>query len=143
MSMSGWLPWALLSALFAAFTALFAKLGLQHVDSDFATMARTAMVLVLLVGFVALTGRWQPPRALSMSTWGWLAASALATAASWVCYYRALKLGPASVINAVDKLSVVIVALLAVALLHERPGAREWLGIALVGAGVVLIALKR
>jgi len=143
MTGSHWVAWALLSAVFAAATALCAKLGLQQVDADFATLARTAMVLVLLAALVAATGRWQPPRGLSLSTWGWLLASAMGTAGSWVCYFRALKLGPAGPVNAVDKLSVVLVAIAAAALLHERPGAREWLGIALVGAGVVTIAWRR
>lgn len=140
---TSWLPWALGSALFAALTAIFAKLGLQQVDADWATAVRTAMVLALLMGFLTLTGRWAPPKQVPVATWAWLFASAAATAASWLCYYRALQRGPAGAVNAVDKASVVLVALLAVFVLHERPGAREWLGFALVGTGVVLIALKR
>lgn len=138
-----WLPWALLSAVFAALTAVFAKLGLQQVDSDLATLLRTAMVLVLLVGFVLLAGKWQNPMSLTATTWGWLLASALATAASWICYFRALKIGEASPVNAVDKLSLVLVAVFAFVFLHERLDGRGWLGVGLVSAGVLLLALKR
>jgi transporter family protein len=138
-----WLPWALLSAVFAALTAVFAKAGLQQVDSDLATLLRTAMVLVLLVGFVLMAGKWQNPMSLTPTTWAWLMASALATAASWVCYFRALKIGDASPVNAVDKLSLVLVAVFAFVFLHERLNSREWVGVGLVSAGVLLLALKR
>lgn len=138
-----WLFWALLSALFAALTAVFAKAGLQQVDADFATLVRTAFVLVLLTGFVFAMGKWQRPASLSAATWGWLLASAMATGASWVCYFRALKLGEASKVNAVDKLSLVLVAVFALVFLHERLNSREWLGVGLVSAGVLLLALKR
>ena len=138
-----WLPWALLSAVFAALTAVFAKLGLQQVDSDLATLLRTAMVLVLLAGFVLMAGKWQNPMSLTPATWGWLLASALATAASWICYFRALKIGEASPVNAVDKLSLVLVAVFAFVFLHERLDSRGWLGVGLVSAGVLLLALKR
>lgn len=138
-----WLPWALLSAVFAALTAIFAKAGLQHVDSDLATLLRTAMVLVLLTAFVLVGGKWRNPMTLTPVTWGWLLASALATAASWICYFRALKIGSASPVNAVDKLSLVLVAIFAFVFLHERLNGREWLGVALVSAGVLLLALKR
>jgi len=138
-----WLPWALLSAVFAALTAIFAKLGLQQVDSDLATLLRTAMVLVLLAGFVLLVGKWQNPRSLAPTTWAWLLASAVATAASWICYFRALKLGDASPVNAVDKLSLVLVAVFAFVFLHERLKGLDWLGVGLVSAGVLLLALKR
>ncbi len=138
-----WLPWALLSAVFAALTAIFAKAGLQQVDSDLATLLRTAMVLVLLIAFVLVAGKWRNPMTLTPVTWGWLLASALATAASWICYFRALKIGSASPVNAVDKLSLVLVAIFAFVFLHERLNGREWLGVALVSAGVLLLALKR
>lgn len=143
MAISQWLFWALLSALFAALTAVFAKAGLQLVDADFATLVRTAFVLVLLTVFVLALGKWQRPASLSTATWGWLLASAMATSASWVCYFRALKLGEASKVNAVDKLSLVLVAVFAFVFLHERLNSREWLGIGLVTAGVLLLALKR
>jgi transporter family protein len=139
----GWFHWALLSACFAALTAIFAKLGLQRVDSDFATLIRTVVIVVVLTAFVAATGKPGNPLALPPSTLGFLVLSALATGASWVCYFRALQIGNASQVAPVDKLSVVLVAVFAFAFLHERPGAREWLGIALVGAGVLVLGFRR
>lgn len=138
-----WISWALLSACFAAGTAIFAKIGLEGVDADLATLVRTAIIVVVLAGFVAYAGKWSNPLALPLRTWFFLGLSALATGASWVCYFRALQAGPAHRVAPIDKLSVVLVALFAVAFLGERPGAREWTGIALVGAGVLLLALKR
>jgi len=140
---SHWLFWAALSAVFAAMTAVFAKAGLQNIDSDYATLLRTGFVFVLLTCFVFALGKWRPPAAVTPATWGWLLASALATGASWVCYFRALKLGDASRVAAVDKLSLVLVAVFAFFVLHERLDARGWLGVALVAGGVLLLTLKR
>ena len=140
---TGWLSWALLSGACAALTAIFAKLGIQGVDSDLATLIRTAIVILVLSGFVWLTGKWSNPFALSGKTWLFLALSALATGASWVCYFRALQFGEASKVAPVDKLSVVLVAIFAFAFLGERPALREWAGIFLVGAGIVVLALRR
>ncbi|MDB5986469.1 MAG: EamA family transporter [Nevskia sp.] len=137
-----WLIWALLSALFASLTAIFAKLGLRGVDSDFATLIRTSVILLVLAGFVAWTGKWSDPRALPGKTWLFLVLSALATGASWVCYFRALQIGDASKVAPVDKLSVVLVALFALAFLGERPSLKDWCGIVLVAAGVVLLSLR-
>ena len=143
MNEGSWLIWALLSAVFAALTAIFAKIGIQGVDSDLATLIRTIVIFSVLAAFVWLTGKWVNPFTLSTKTLGFLVLSGLATGASWVCYFRALKLGPASVVAPVDKLSLVLVAIFATVFLAERPAPREWLGIALVGIGVVVIALKR
>lgn len=143
MSAHGWFYWALLSALFAALTAIFAKIGLQGVDSDFATLIRTFVILLVLSGFIYFTGKWSDPFALSQKTWLFLSLSALATGASWVCYFRALQIGEASKVAPVDKFSVVLVALFAVIFLSERPSPREWLGIVLVTAGVVVLSLRR
>ena len=140
---TGWLLWALLSACFAALTAIFAKIGIRGVDSDLATLIRTAFILLVLGPFVWLTGKWTSPLALSGRTLLFLALSALATGASWVCYFRALQLGQASQVAPVDKLSVVLVAVFAYVLLGERPSAQEWLGIGLVAGGVLLLALHR
>jgi transporter family protein len=137
-----WIVWALLSAVFAALTAILAKLGVQGVDSDLATLLRTAVVIVALSGFVFATGKWRNPAELSSSTLLFLTLSGLATGASWVCYFRALKLGAASKVAPVDKLSVVLVAIFAFAFLAERPSVREWAGICLVATGVVLLAVK-
>jgi transporter family protein len=142
MSMSSWLPWALLSAVFAALTAIFAKIGLDGIDSDFATLVRTVVIVLTLGALVYVMGKWQSPLALPAKSMTFLVLSALATGASWVGYFRALKVGDTSKVAPVDKLSVVLVALFAVALLGERPGAREWLGISLVGLGVLLLSLR-
>lgn len=138
-----WAFWALLSAVFAALTAIFAKIGVQDVDSDLATLVRTAVVIVALTGFVWFTGKWASPLELSSKTWLFLTLSGLATGASWVCYFRALQLGEASKVAPVDKFSLVLVALFAAMFLGERPSLRDWSGIALVAGGVMLLAMKR
>jgi transporter family protein len=143
MPIQNWLTWALLSAVFAALTAIFAKVGLEGIDSDFATLVRTVVILVVLALFVIVAGKWQDPRTLSAKTVGFLVLSALATGASWVCYFRALKMGDAAKVAPVDKLSVVLVAIFAMLFLQERPSLREWFGIGLVGAGIVILSLKR
>lgn len=140
---SSWIYWALLSAVFAALTAIFAKIGIQGVDSDLATLIRTAIIIVVLSAFVWFAGKWSNPLELSPRTWLFLALSGLATGASWVCYFRALKIGEASKVAPVDKLSLVLVAVFAFAFLGERPSLREWTGIAMVAGGVTVLALKR
>lgn len=140
---TGWFYWAVLSAVFAALTAIFAKIGIQGVDSDLATLIRTVIIIVVLSAFVGLTGKWTNPLSLSPRTWVFLVLSGLATGASWVCYFRALKIGAASQVAPVDKFSLVLVALFAVIFLGERPSLREWSGIALVASGVLVLAFKR
>src|SRR5882724_2891490 len=137
-----WFYWALLSAVFAALTAIFAKIGLQGVDSDFATLIRTCVILCVLAAFVVFAGKWSNPLALSSKTWSFLVLSAFATGASWVCYFRALKLGDASKVAPVDKLSLILVAVFAYVFLQERPSTREWVGILMVGAGVLVLAIR-
>ncbi|BCK87602.1 hypothetical protein MIZ01_1393 [Sideroxyarcus emersonii] len=138
---ASWFYWALMSAVFAALTAIFAKIGIRGVDSDLATLVRTAIIVVVLSAFIWFTGKWSNPFALSSRTWLFLALSALATGASWVCYFRALQIGDASKVAPVDKLSLVLVAIFAVAFLGERPSLREWAGIAMVAGGVLVLAL--
>jgi transporter family protein len=140
---TNWLFWALLSAVFAALTAIFAKVGVQNVDSDLATLIRTAIVIVLLVLFVAFTGKWSDPLTLAPKTWLFLGLSGLATGASWVCYFRALQAGDVAKVAMVDRLSLVLVVVFAFLFLGERPAGREWLGIALVVAGVLVMVTKR
>ena len=140
---SPWFYWALLSAVFAGLTAIFAKIGIQGVDSDYATLIRTAVIIVVLSVFVWLAGKWSHPLALPTKTWLFLGLSGLATGASWVCYFRALKVGEASKVAPVDKLSLVLVAIFAFAFLGERPSLREWTGIAMVAGGVLMLAFKR
>jgi transporter family protein len=142
MTSTHWFFWAALSAVFAALTAIFAKVGIQGVDSDLATLVRTLIIVFVLAAFVWLAGKWSNPLALSSKTWLFLGLSALATGASWVCYFRALQLGEASKVAPVDKFSLVLVAVFAFTFLGERPSAREWLGIAMVAGGVLVLAIK-
>lgn len=143
MPSADWFVWALLSAVFAALTAIFAKVGLEGIDSDYATLFRTAVVLVALSAIVVGFDKWRSPFTLSSRTLLFLTLSGLATGASWLCYFRALQMGEASKVAPVDKLSVVLVAIFAVAFLHERPTPRDWVGIGLVGAGVFIMGFKR
>lgn len=140
---SSWFYWSILSAVFAAMTAIFAKIGIQGVDSDLATLVRTAIIIVVLGAFVWYAGKWQNPLELPTKTWVFLALSGLATGASWICYFRALQIGEASKVAPVDKLSLVLVAVFAFAFLGERPSLREWSGIAMVAGGVLVLAIKR
>lgn len=142
-STSGWFFWAVLSAAFAALTAIFAKVGLEGVDSDLATLIRTFVILLALGAFVYGRTKWTNPLALSSKTLVFLVLSGLATGASWVCYFRALKLGDASKVAPIDKLSVVLVAVFAVLFLGERPSPKDWLGIVLIATGVITLALRR
>lgn len=127
LTSSSWLFWAFLSAIFAALTTIFAKVGIHGVDSDLATLVRTAIVLMLLTLFVHFTGKWSNPFNISKYNWFFLALSGLATGASWVCFYRALQLGDASKVLVIDKFSIIIVALLAFMFLGEKPIAKDWL----------------
>lgn len=142
MSMvQSWQFWAILSAVFAALTAIFAKVGIQNINSDMATLIRTAIILALTGGIVVGFGKWEALHTIPSKTWLFLLLSGLATGASWLCYFRALKLGPASQVAPIDKLSVVMVALLAAILLGERMSVQGWAGVALIGTGAVLVAM--
>jgi transporter family protein len=138
--LSAWQFWAVLSAVFAALTAIFAKVGVANVNSDLATFVRTVVVIVALAAFLTATDRWQAPGALSRRTYLFLALSGLATGASWVCYFRALKIGEASQVAPIDKLSVVLVAIFGAAFLGERLAPVNWVGVALIGLGAILVA---
>ncbi|TCB78056.1 EamA family transporter [Acinetobacter sp. ANC 3781] len=142
MNTNHWFMWAILSACFAALTAIFAKVGLRQVNSDLATLIRTVIIVFVLSLVVWGLGKWQNPLLLSGKTWLFLTLSALATGASWLCYFRALQLGQASQVAPIDKLSVVLVTLFAVVFLGERPSLQEYLGIVLIAFGVLTIALK-
>jgi transporter family protein len=142
MSFQSWQVWALLSAVFAALTAIFAKIGVENINSDLATFIRTVVVLVSFLVLLLATGQFVAPEQISGRTWTFLVLSGLGTGASWLCYFRALKLGPAALVAPVDKLSVVLVALFGVLVLGERPTPAGWLGIAMIGCGAVLIAAR-
>jgi bacterial/archaeal transporter family protein len=137
-----WQFWAVLSAVFAALTAIFAKIGVDNVNADFATFVRTIVILLCLAAILAATGQFQSPGTISTRSYAFLVLSGLATGASWVCYFRALKVGDASQVAPIDKLSVVLVAIFAFLFLGERPSGTNWLGIGLIAAGAILIARK-
>lgn len=137
-----WQLWALLSAAFAALTAVFAKVGVAEVNSDYATFVRTVVILVVVAGIVWATGQWQAPASVPGKTYVFLVLSGLATGASWLCYFRALKLGDAARVAPIDKLSVVLVAIFGVLFLGERLSAPNWLGVALIAGGAVLVAWR-
>jgi bacterial/archaeal transporter family protein len=139
---SSWQIWAVLSAAFAALTAIFAKVGVENVGSDFATFVRTVVILFAAGGILAATGQWQPPASVSGRSYVFLVLSGLATGGSWLCYFRALKLGDAARVAPIDKLSVVLVAVFGVMFLGERLSAQNWLGVALIALGAVLVAFK-
>lgn len=139
---SAWWFWALLSAVFAALTAVFAKVGVKEIDSDVATFVRTIVILLTLGLILLALGKLHSPGEVSGRTWLFLVLSGLATGASWICYFRALKVGDASLVAPVDKLSVVLVAVFGVTLLGERLSVLQWLGVGLVGAGAVLLVVS-
>jgi bacterial/archaeal transporter family protein len=140
--LGAWQLWAVLSAVFAALTAIFAKIGVENVNSDLATFIRTIVVIVVLAGILVATGEWQPPTAISGRTYLFLVLSGLGTGASWLCYFRALQLGDAARVAPIDKLSVVLVAVFGVGFLGERLSAVNWLGIAAIAGGAVLVAYR-
>jgi transporter family protein len=140
--MLSWVFWALLSAAFAALTAIFAKIGIENVNSDFATFIRTVVILLFAGLIVFASGNWQQPSSVSAKTWLFLVLSGAATGASWICYFRALKLGDAARVAPIDKLSVVFVAVFAVLFLGERLALPNWLGVILIACGAVLVAYR-
>jgi transporter family protein len=139
---ASWQFWALLSAVFAALTAIFAKVGVSGINPDFATLIRTVIILALVFAIVAVTGQWQAASEVSTRSWVFLLLSGLATGASWLCYFRALKLGDAARVAPLDKMSILLVALFGVMFLGEKLSLANWLGIALCAAGIMLIAVK-
>jgi bacterial/archaeal transporter family protein len=138
---SSWQVWAMLSAVFAALTAIFAKVGVENVNSDLATLIRTIVVVCVLALIVYATRQFQNPAHISARTYLFLVLSALGTGASWLCYFRALKLGDAAQVAPIDKLSVVLVAIFGVVFLGERLSLLSWTGIAMVAAGAILVAI--
>jgi transporter family protein len=139
-ALSTWQLWAGLSAVFAAMTAIFAKIGVENVNSDLATAIRTVVILIVIAAILIGTGQWQPLGSISARTYLFLMLSGVATGASWLCYFRALKLGDAARVAPIDKLSVVLVAVFGVVLLGERLSTANWLGVALIALGAGLVA---
>lgn len=137
-----WVFWALASAFFAALTAIFAKVGVENVSSDFATFLRTIVILAAFALILAITGQWTPLGEISRRTYLFLTLSGLGTGLSWLCYFRALKIGDAARVAPIDKLSVVLVAVFGAVFLSERLSLKNWLGVCLIAAGAVLVSLK-
>jgi transporter family protein len=138
----GWVFWSLLAAVFAAATAILAKVGVRDTPSDLATLVRTLVVVAFAGLIVIATGQWRGVGELSPRTWLFLGLSGLVTGASWLCYFRALKLGDAARVAPLDKLSVVLVAVLGTAFLGEQLSLKNWLGVAMIAGGAVLVALQ-
>ena len=137
-----WVFWAVLSAIFAAATALLAKVGVSGIDSNLATAIRTTVILIFTWAIAFAFEKHHALAQIGRRSWIFLVLSGICTGLSWLCYFRALQIGPASSVAPVDKLSVVLVALFGVLLLGERPSPTGWLGIAMIGCGAVLIAVK-
>lgn len=142
MIVQSWQFWALLAAIFAALTAVLAKLGVDQLNADFATFFRTMVVAVVLAGLLTALGEWQPISSISPRGLIFLTLSGLATGASWLCYFRALKLGDAAQVAPIDKLSVVFVAIFAAIFLGEHLSWQAWIGVGLIGAGAVIVAIS-
>lgn len=136
-----WLPWAVASAVFSALTSILAKVGIEGVDPTLGTAIRTLVVLVLAWGIVLATGSTRQIPTLTSRSWVFLAASGLATGASWLCFYRALQAGPASVIVPIDKLSVLVTAAFSALWLRERADRRTGAGLVLLTAGTLVLLL--
>ena len=136
-----WLVWSLLSAVFAALTAILAKLGVAGVDSNLATAVRTSVVVVFTWGLAYVNAPANSFQAFTGKTWLYLVISGLETGLSWICYFHALQVGEASRVAPIDKLSVVLVIVLATVFLGERLTWGKGLGAALIAAGAIVIAL--
>jgi len=138
--LQSWRFWAILSAVFAAMTAILAKVGVSGVPSDVATLVRTVVILLFAAAIVVATGQGAALGTISGRSLLFLILSGLATGASWLCYFRALSLGDAARVAPLDKLSVVLVAILGASLLGETLSAAAWAGVVLIAAGAALVA---
>ena len=139
-ALNNWLFWSLLSALCAGATAILAKVGVEGINSNLATAIRTTVVLLVTWLIVAAARTPVSLAAISKRTWIFLLLSGVATALSWVCYFRALQLGMASKVAPIDKLSVVFAIILAVVFLHEQVSWQQWVGGLLIAGGAVILA---
>ena len=140
MMKTSWVMYAFGAAFFAALTAVFGKLGVSGLNSNMATLIRTVVVMALLAAIVAMRGDWQRPASIPAHSWLFLLLSGAATGLSWLCYYRALQIGPVSGVAAVDKLSVALAITLGVLFLGEHLSWQLLLGAALIMAGTLVIA---
>ncbi len=137
-----WKWYALGSAVFAGLTAVLGKIGVQNIPSNLATFFRTIVILLFLAALLSARGEWQSPSGMPVRSLVFLGLSGLATGLSWICYYRALQLAPASLVAPIDKLSLVFAVILAVIFLGERLSTIQWVGTAFVAAGTILLIFK-
>jgi len=140
--LNDWRIYALGSAIFAGLTAVLAKVGVSGLPSNTATLIRTVVIIVFLAVLVSLRGEWVNPFTLNSRTLIFLILSAVATGLSWICYFRALQMGPASLVAPIDKLSLSFAVILAVLFLGERLSLYQWGGVILMSFGALLVALK-
>ena len=138
---ASWQFWALVAAVFAALTAIFAKVGISDIDSDLATFIRTCVIMAVLAVMLTAMGKWRQPQAIPFKTWIFLGLSGLATGASWLAYFRALKIGDAARVAPLDKLSIVLVAIFGVLFLGEHLSVMNWIGVMLIGTGALFLAV--
>ncbi|MFA5271372.1 MAG: EamA family transporter [Candidatus Omnitrophota bacterium] len=134
-----WKTYAFMSALFAGLTAIFAKIGVKNIPSNYATFLRTLIIVIFLALLVEARREWINPLSLDKRSLIFLLLSGIATGLSWLCYFRALQIGPASLVAPIDKLSLVFVVVLSVVFLGERLGLSQWIGVFLMSAGAILI----
>ena len=134
-----WLLFALLSSVFAALTSIFAKIGIDGVNSNLATAIRTIIVLIMAWGMVFLTGAQSGMADISRKSWIFLIVSGIMTGASWLCYYKALQDGPASVVAPIDKLSILVTILFSYLVFHEKLTKKSAIGLVLVVGGTLLM----
>lgn len=137
-----WFIWAFLSAIFASASAVFGKVGLEDMDPDLATLIRTLVVSIFLPLLIIATGKLTIPFALSQQTWGFIILSGLVSGLSSFCFFRALKQGDVSLVVPVDRLSLLVVALIGFAFLGERPSIIGWAGLLFVAGGGILLSLS-
>jgi len=140
--MQDWKIFALGSAIFAALTAILAKVGVKNIPSNFATLIRTFVIIFFLCFLIGIRREWRNPLELNKQSLIFLVLSGLSTALSWICYYRALQTGPASLVSSIDKLSLLFAVLLSVLFLGERLNFHEWIGAALIFTGALVIVFK-
>ncbi len=141
-AIASWQFWAVLSAAFAALTAILAKVGVENINADVATLIRTVVILAMVCVIVLATGQAQAIGSIPGKTYLLLALSGMATGASWLCYFRALKIGDVAQVAPIDKLSVVLAAVFGALFLGERLAPTNWLGVALIAVGAVLVAQR-
>lgn len=140
--LNDWQLYALGSAFFAGLTAIFAKVGVIGLPSNTATLFRTIIILIFLVALVSIRREWVNPSTLNIKSVIFLALSAFATGFSWICYFRALQSGPASIVSVIDKLSLLVAVILSVVFFKESLNFSQWIGVLLMGAGALLVVIK-